>query len=429
MNRMIVFLTLFAVAALIFGNAERTSFGRFQKDSEALVIGKIIADRNAISIAGGANLGLASDGPLVRDSAQIAGSYELLKHAPSNLQVNPYLSQYGLQGKFYSFLYNSLGIANAESLSLVCAMLTAATLAAASIFYGQALGTLFGALFFASVAFSPWIVAFSRNLYWSPFLWFAPTLFSLAIYLMSDSRKKIACTLLLFLAVLAKCLAGYEYISTIIWLSCSIFLVDMFLPLPKLSRTKALAHAAGIFATGVLAFSVAILIHASIRGETILEGLNAIWQLDVKRRTYGDPVAFDPALHSSLSVSPLAVLATYIFSWKGPLLFLVAGKVFPVLLATAAAILAVKFWVSHPTRWRDLGLCVIFALGPISWYVLAKAHSHAHTHISYVLWYFGFVPAILFINTDGILLLMSRFAIGPSLQGLFHNGREKPTKI
>ena len=43
-------------------------------------------------------------------------------------------------------------------------------------------------------------------------------------------------------------------------------------------------------------------------------------------------------------------------------------------------------------------------LATISWFVLAKAHSYIHTHMNYVLWYFGFVQVCLYI----LILLMQK---------------------
>lgn len=63
---------------------------------------------------------------------------------------------------------------------------------------------------------SPWIVVFGRNLYWCAFLWFTPAVF-VAYFVLARTRIGKWLSLIgVYLAFTLKCLAGYEYISTII---------------------------------------------------------------------------------------------------------------------------------------------------------------------------------------------------------------------
>lgn len=406
MYRIAVFLALVSLATFVFYNAERTYFGSFQKDSEALVIGKIVADRSGIVPERNANLGFVSDGPFVYDKPHFLASYDLLNRPAADPQFVSYFSQYGIQGQIYSILYNSAGLASIDKMAFVCAALTALVLTALAFLYHRALTPAFGTIFYLTSVGSPWVVAFSKNLYWSPFLWFLPTLLTVLGYLARNPRVRIGYFALFFVAMILKSLSGYEYLSTILWLACSIFLIDPFLPNPRFSSKQALILAAILFACGVLAFALAVLLHAGTQGDTIADGLHRIWESGVKRRTYADPATADPALRESLAASPWAVLATYLVDWSGPLLFMIGGRVFPVLMVTALMVILFKFRSGHSTRWRDAAMYLIFAAGPVSWYVLAKGHSHVHTFLNFVLWYFGFVAAVGFINFEGLLLLL-----------------------
>ena len=40
---------------------------------------------------------------------------------------------------------------------------------------------------------------------------------------------------------------------------------------------------------------------------------------------------------------------------------------------------------------------IVFLCTTLSWFVLGKAHSYIHTHMNYVLWYFGFVQISIYI--------------------------------
>ena len=56
---------------------------------------------------------------------------------------------------------------------------------------------------------------------------------------------------------------------------------------------------------------------------------------------------------------------------------------------------------------KNVSLYVITFLTSISWIVLAKSHSYIHTHISFVLWYFGFVQICIYIICDKFLRIVN----------------------
>lgn len=329
----------------------------------------------------------------------------------------PYKSQFGLQGLIFSFAYENLGLKSLRSLQTLNSVLLGVIVVALSWVYGKALGTPFGALFFVSMIGSPWVVSIGRNLYWSPFLWFLPALLSAIFYLHHNRQRRLPMIVAIGVAVFLKCLCGYEYMSAIVLFACSIFLVDQFLPEPRMSRMNAISTVLQIFVVSIAAFACALLMQALLKGGSIGEALWSIWRDDVLRRTHGDPTSFpDPLIAASLKASVFDVLATYVFQWDTSLVFGVPGSLFPYLVATAAGLIAFKAWAADTTFRRDLGLMVAFGAPAVSWFVLGKAHSFVHVHLNYVLWYFGFVAALLHVILTGIraVLLHVRGAVKPS---------------
>ncbi|MFZ9595453.1 MAG: hypothetical protein ACO3A2_05180 [Bdellovibrionia bacterium] len=389
-----------------FNLVEKDFFSNFQKDSEALVVGKIVFDKNHPNVKEKANLGFSTSDRFSSDLKHILEGYDLL-NVDKNQKLNffPYTSQVGLQGLVYSFLYNNLKIRQIESLNYLCALLTSISLVFLTLGFCKTIGSGFALAFLVSVSFSPWMISFARNLYWSPFLWFSPAVFSMLAYFYINHFQKNVFLFLFFISIFIKCLCGYEYISTIIWFSCAIFLIDPFLISPRLNRTSSLRYASITFGLAVSGFLAAILVHSTFRGNTVFEGLTAIWNQDVKRRTYGSPSSFDPVSAASLNASLISVLKTYIKSWSTDLIYRIHGKRFILLNSTALATIGYKFFTQHRSRWRDFSFFVVYVFGPLSWFCLAKGHSYVHVHMNYIMWYFGFVAVLIYISTNGAFLL------------------------
>lgn len=317
------------------------------------------------------------------------------------IALTPYLSQFGLQGMVFSELYRDLG-GNLHRLYGLNSLAFALTIVALAFLYGRIFPKTFTVLFFLTIVLSPWITSFARNLYWVPFSWFLPAVLAAAWFLAGSRRQRALYGGLLYLAFLAKCLAGYEYISSIILLAAAPFLYAFFQPGAGQSRARAARGFCAVCLIGVAGFASALLIHAGLRGDTLLAGLRSIYELDVKRRTYGDPYAFGSELFAALSASPLSVLKTYILSWHTELVPFVPGLAFAALLLGAALALLYKWSLAAKDAAAEIGLFVAFLLPPISWFVLAKGHSGIHTHINYVLWYFGFVATLAYLCLDGL---------------------------
>lgn len=511
-STILLFVVMFAAMAIsvvnnLFGIAHRQDFLSFQHDSEALVIGKIVADKNNLTIPKNAHLGFASIREFTYKSEYIYQSYALKDQqklddlhlisanlndenwsggvakqfaglavtrdyaldayvgrkitiddqsriittiihdepytkitvsgsaiAPpkagevtqvtisgekvdvADIYIQPYISQFGIQGELFSKLYAATG-ENVNILYAITAALLALALVLLTFMYSKIFPKYFAAVFFISVFCSPWLTLLGRNLYWIPFSWFFPAVFAAAYLLSKSNWYKGLFLLLLYVAFVFKCLAGYEYISTIILMAAAPFVYQAIMGFGKTSsygnssdEKSSLAWlppargAVLVCIIGVLGFITALLFHANLRGDTILKGLQSIYEIDVVRRTYGDPAKFGSESFAALSSSPLDVLYTYIFEWKIRVLFFLPDWTFIILFFGAVLTILYRYVKLRDYNLSHLALFIAFLLPATSWFVLAKGHSGVHAHINFVLWYFGFVAAILYICCDGAKL-------------------------
>lgn len=326
----------------------------------------------------------------------------------SNYVFDEYKSQYGLQGIFFSWRYkHSYFFSTVYSLQFLCAALTAMVLILLCREYGLVFGRAFGVIFVVSVLESPWIVSIARNLYWVPFLWFFPALITMWIYRYSKDSKKIAFLyILFFLAIFLKSLAGYEYLSSIVLFSLSIFFVDPFCPIPKYSITSTIKIIGVLFVLSVLGFSAALLFHGSIRSDSIINGIKNIFQSEAIKYTQLSKVVGNISLGMDMTLWD--VLKKYIAHWESPVILRLNNSfVFLTLIIFTCISIAVQYLISDSLRHRDLALVIFMSLPPLSWLILMKGHSVIHTHLNYVLWNFGFLPTIIFVAWRGLILLIT----------------------
>jgi hypothetical protein len=407
-TKIIAVILLIAAATLSYTN----NYFSFSKDefyssfdrSEILVLGKIIADNHGIDRQGW-NLGFA----LINGEINPDDNYKEIDQGATNSDhdFSPYRSQFGVQGALFSKIYRVLEKPNVKTLHAINAGIFAIIVTALTFLYARIYDRRFAAIFFITSVTSPWVVAFAKDLYWVPFTWFLPAVFAALAYL----NKNIFARAIFFsgiaVAVFIKSLAGYEYLTTITLFTCSVFVVAPFFR----EGNKALKDNAGLFICAFLAciigFVCALLLHASMRGDSILSGLKNIYELDVKRRTYGDPNLFDPIFRQSLESSWLDNISIYWNDW--------ATNVFEWLpdisLSGAACFITLGFIYCASTRQgplpRYLVMLSTFFLVTISWFVFGKAHSFIHRQLNFVLWYFGFVQTLLYVSTGFLMVILS----------------------
>lgn len=327
-----------------------------------------------------------------------------------------YRSQYGLQGKIFSLFARPMSKQQAMiNLNFLCAFLTAAIFTVICVLLQKKYNMLLAGCFFVVFWVSPWIVNFARNLYWVEFTWFIPTAIGLfcSIHIM-NIKARIASYLMAFLSIMVKCMCGYEYIS-VIMMGLIIFLIVDFISAVVSKDTK---KAKLIFRTTVIIGIVAILgfigamcMHANIKGNgNILLGIKEIIRQDVMRRTSGANLnEYDPGYWPSFNASAVEVLVTYFrFSseFSTEIIPGISGNLFPLLSAVPIAIF-VNDYHKKEISWENVTFYLLSFIASTSWFILAKSHSYIHTHINYVLWYFGFVQICIYIICDKFLRIVN----------------------
>lgn len=323
----------------------------------------------------------------------------------SNYVFDPYKSQFGLQGCVLSWVYSHIPmLAKVERMQFLLAALCAFVLVLLSREYQLSLSHGFGIVFLISVIASPWIVSMARSLYWVPFLWFLPALVVMWLYrFYSQPNIRKLMYFLYFLVVLLKSLSGYEYLSTIVLFSLAIFLIDPFLVVRRHRVVDTINIVMVLFVLSLAAFSVALLAQSYIRADTVAQGLEVTLHGDAIKYTRLTEVF--GGVSRGTDTPLLNVMQKYVFNWTTPVIFGYENNLFfPVLIILAVVSIAFQYFIADVARYRDSALVFIMLLAPISWLVVMKGHSVIHVHLNYVLWYFGFIPALIFVVLRGGVL-------------------------
>ena len=354
--------------------------------------------------------------------------------APSTV-AEPYMSQYGLQGKIFQKLSHCCS--DLDMLRLYCALGTAASLLLVSWLIGRKYNRLMGMVFYGVFLLSPWVVNFANNLYWVEFTWFLPMAAGLLCSIKLESRKwRIVSYALVFLTIMVKCLCGYEYISTVMMGTILFLLADLAVAWTQREHNECRLLVRTIFCVGIsalLGFAAAICLHAPLKsGGSVIEGIRLIIQEDVLRRTYGADLNAFSSLpdfeQAGLNASAWATLCKY-FHFKTEIIAGIDGSLFPLLCLAPIVIFLWEHSRKNMTVAAEKGradgeqpagnsesglfcsrekerkkqyteetaLYILSFLSTISWFVLAKSHSFVHTHMNFVLWYCGFVQICIYI--------------------------------
>ena len=327
--------------------------------------------------------------------------------------LNSYVSQYGLQGKIFRLVLRVLhnGELVVRLSQLMVSLFLAITVVLLCALIKKKYNILMASCFFVVFWLSPWVVNFARNLYWVEFTWFIPMVIGLFCSIHIESKKvRIISYFLTFIAILIKCLCGYEYISTIMMGLITFLLADLLQSLISKDKEKTILIFRTTFIIGtfaIIGFLSAVCMHAQLRGDgNILEGLVTIFKNDVLRRTSGaDLNVFASNLWDSINASKWEVLCNY-FHFNTEIIVGIPGKLFQVLCFIPLGIFMYDY-SKDAMNLKNVSLYVITFLTSISWIVLAKSHSYIHTHISFVLWYFGFVQICIYIICDKFLRIVN----------------------
>lgn len=326
--------------------------------------------------------------------------------SPGN--VEPYVSQLGLQGTIFSRLMMGDSVRDAiVGWQKILAVLFAIVMVLISLEIGKHYNQMFGGVFYFVTLLSPWVIGFSTNVYWMEVTWFAPMLVGIYCANRVEQRKaRCLSYVFAFLTVAFKCACGYEYITVVMLETVVFLLADFTMAFLRKQRKQAILLLRTIFLIGVAAlmgFVVVILIHGYIRGDgNLIGGLKEIYGSDVLRRTLGGQSGnFSDVYAESLEAPIWYVVARYCL-FQTPLLSGIPGIAFIPLVILSFGMLV--YGVACKKRPGDMmALYVWLGLMCISWFVLGKAHSYIHTFLNFVMWYMGFVQMIFYVPIQAIV--------------------------
>jgi hypothetical protein len=204
---------------------------------------------------------------------------------------------------------------------------------------------------------------------------------------------------LVFLSIYIKCLCGYEYITTVMLSGISFLIIYCFQKtLSSKDRKKVVLAILAIGIFSLIGFFSALIVHAHIRCDSILDCLASIWNRDVLKRTvFGNTTNFNDnilqntakgLIEKSLKANLFIVFIKHIYY---------GGVWFFILLLASFVIVLYDIIIKNANYVMQSVMYFALFLVTISWVVLGKAHSFIHQPLNNVLWYFGFIQCAIYI--------------------------------
>ena len=395
--------------------ADQNWFATHQKDTEAHIMGRMVKSRqDGIFSSGGLNgWGTAknTDAEWI-PSTERGPQYTAYLYKLSFDKFSPYMSQPGGQGMVFSLMDRLIPLSPQIKLwffYVLTALLSAIALTTIIGWFYAEFGGWVAIFVTGSAGLSQWLTVFGKNLWWSLWAFYLPMIvvaYFLKHHRETLDRQLIKFGILILIAVSVKCfINGYEYITTT--------LVMMLVPfvyyaiLDKWSGRQCLKWSlvAGL-SSGIAIFLSLIMLCFQIGAakDGFMDGVaHVIWSFG--KRTYANAEDFPPVYAASLEAGTIGVVITYMngifFDLNNYLsvpnefisnFLLKIRYYYLIILFIAMSVLL--FWRSSADR-RQQNITLIWTtwfsiLAPLSWFVIFKAHSYIHTHMSFLLWQMPF---------------------------------------
>lgn len=393
--------------------------GFWDNGSQTLVFGRMLQMQQNQTSPGGFM------GVYTQDWSDEQNRYWYRDNTPVSPQdFQAYTHQTGLQGWAFGVLnkvlsvFEDRGEAREIILYNINSMLFYAATLLVCLAVWRAWGPLSALAWLCAVVFAPWPQRGMKDLYWCLWTWLLPVLASLLLCRVAVRKGRTSgwCFGLVALAVLIRCMCGFEFVSTFLIL-CEIPLccalmqslcVDRNLPAARrwLGRTVG----TGAAALGGMAAALGLWFWQEVQYfGTAAEAFASMTQAVTSRVSVSD--------NAVRAVTIPEVLHLYFVENKEPLLQF--GPVTITLLPLLAAVLAEGILCAvllarhgQPAKLAPLAMAWVLSLAaPVSWMVLSKAHAAIHTHLVPMLWHFALVPVsclALVVMTKEIVSLLFR---------------------
>ncbi|MYA72887.1 hypothetical protein F4009_21315 [Candidatus Poribacteria bacterium] len=399
--------------------ADQNWFATHQKDTEAHIMGRMVKSRqDGIFSAGGLNgwgTAKSTDAEWI-PSTELGPQYTAYLYELSFEKFSTYNSQPGGQGMIFSLLDRLIPFSPQTKLRLfyvLTALLSAIALTALIGWFYEEFGGWVALFVIGSAVLSQWLTVFGKNLWWSLWAFYLPmivVLYFLKRYRETLDRQLIRFGIVIFIAVSIKCfINGYEYITTTLVMMLVPFVYYAILDRWRGRQCVKWTLVAGL-GSGVAIFLSFIMLCFQIGAakDGFMDGVeHIIWSFG--KRTYGEAEDFPPVYAASLNAGTLSVVITYMngifFDLNNYLSisndfvsnFLLKIRYY-YLIFLFIVMSALLFWRVNkvmPTERHRPFTALIWAtwfsmLAPLSWFIIFKAHSYIHTHMSFLLWQMPF---------------------------------------
>ena len=400
--------------------AEQQWFDTHQRDTESLIVGRMVKSRQdgIFSVGGLTGAGITTN--IQQDwisSNQIDNQYAAYLNRGSFDKFSPYMSQPGGQGIIFSLLDRRIPLSpriKLWSFYVLTALLSAIALTAIVGWFYEEFGGWVAIFVISSAVLSQWLTVFGKNLWWSLWAFYLPMIVVMYFFKRNripPNRQYLWFGILIFISVSIKCfINGYEYITTTLVMMVTPCIY--YATLNKWNRHRCMkCTLAAIGGSSVAIFFSLIMLCFQIGAakDGFMDGVaHVIYSFG--KRTHGEAGGFPEVYAASLDAGTVGVVVTYvngIFFDFNNYLSSANGFVSNLLLKIRYYYLIVLFivmsalllWRSSAER-RQQDIALIWTtwfsmLAPLSWYVIFKAHSYIHTHMSFLLWqmpftFFGF---------------------------------------
>lgn len=415
----VVVVVLAVVLTVWRHNGSTYLTGFWDNGSQTLVFGRMLQMQQNQTSPGGFM------GVYTQDWSDEQNRYWYQDNTPVSPQdFQAYTHQTGLQGWAFGVLnkvlsvFEDRGEAREIILYNINSMLFYAATLLVCLAVWRAWGPLSALAWLCAVVFAPWPQRGMKDLYWCLWTWLLPVLASLLLCRVAVRKGRTSgwCFGLVALAVLIRCMCGFEFVSTFLIL-CEIPLccalmqslcVDRNLPAARrwLGRTVG----TGAAALGGMAAALGLWFWQEVQYfGTAAEAFASMTQAVTSRVSVSD--------NAVRAVTIPEVLHLYFVENKEPLLQF--GPVTITLLPLLAAVLAEGILCAvllarhgQPAKLAPLAMAWVLSLAaPVSWMVLSKAHAAIHTHLVPMLWHFALVPVsclALVVMTKEIVSLLFR---------------------
>ncbi|MFB5674648.1 hypothetical protein ACE3NQ_26140 [Paenibacillus terreus] len=384
-------------------------FESFQRDSEALVVGRLINSQVNGVMSDNMFLGGWTRANNAESSPE--DQYNIFLGKTEKGDYSEYESQIGLQGFFFSLIEKLLPVGNDYMLMYlkgINVLILSVLLTGLVIWCFNEFNLITSWVLLIGIICSQWLIIFGRNLYWvawSMYLPFFICLFILFLEEKKQKRYKRTLNLLIFLAVFIKCGSGYEYISSVF--------ITAIVPLiyyaykSKWAPKVFVLRVISVSLSSLIGFLSALFIHIYLlylKYSSLSDALSVI-KLIILKRTYGDANEVPAVFRESLNANVFEVVSTYLNGFAFDLnnffgthldLLKVSFKdmIWFFLVITSLVFVSEKISTKiqlHRRKLIGLTLSLWFSLlAPLSWFIMAKGHSYIHTHINYFLWQLPF---------------------------------------